>query len=154
MAKAFIAVQRGQDPYSALTPEEKEELRGASRRTASRTSAAHGDLKERPELIALGGLVAGLAGVGLGQLWLTVLGGALALAGMLLRGWARFRSNRLKNTLAAALAADERDLVFERLAAVLPARPAARGSGSCAGKRTAWAARSSCRKARLRRSGR
>jgi hypothetical protein len=38
---------------------------------------------------------------------------------VLLRGWARFRSNRLKNTLAAALADDRRDLVFERLAGVL-----------------------------------
>ena len=119
VAKAFIAVQRGQDPYAALTPDEKEELRAAAApyRVPDITGAR--DLKERPELIALGGLVAGLAGIGLGQLWLAVLGGALALAGMLLRGWARFRSNRLKNTLAVALADDDRDLVFERLAAVL-----------------------------------
>ena len=30
VAKAFVALQRGQDPFSALTPEEREEIRGAS----------------------------------------------------------------------------------------------------------------------------
>jgi hypothetical protein len=60
-----------------------------------------------------------LAGIGLDQLWLAAVGGALALGGVLLRSWARFRSNRLKNALAAALAADERELLFERLAGVL-----------------------------------
>jgi HD-GYP domain-containing protein (c-di-GMP phosphodiesterase class II) len=119
VAKAFIAVQRGQDPYAALTPDEKEELRAAAAPYRVPDISGARDLKERPELIALGGLVSGLAGIGLGQLWLAVLGGALALAGMLLRGWARFRSNRLKNTLAVALADDDRDLVFERLTAVL-----------------------------------
>ena len=59
--------------------------------------------------------MAGLAGIGLDQVGLAALGGAFAVAGVLLRGWA-VRSNRLKNTLAAALADDRRDLVFERLA--------------------------------------
>ena len=119
VAKAFIAVQRGQDPYTALSPEEKEELRAAAApyRVPDITGAR--DLKERPELVALGGLVAGLTGIGLDQLWLAALGGGFAVAGVLLRGWARFRSNRLKNTLAVALADDKRDLVFERLAGVL-----------------------------------
>ena len=96
VAKAFIAVQRDRDPYAALTPEEEEELRAAAApyRVPDITGAR--DLKERPELVALGGLVAGLAGIGLDQVWLAALGGAFAVAGVLLRGWARFRSNRLE----------------------------------------------------------
>lgn len=121
VAKAFIAVQRGLDPYAALSAEEKEELRAAAApyRVPDITGAR--DLKERPEIVALGGLVAALAGIGLAQLWLAVLGGAFALTGVLLRAWARFRSNRLKGSLAAALAADERKILFERLSAVLTA---------------------------------
>jgi HD-GYP domain-containing protein (c-di-GMP phosphodiesterase class II) len=119
VAKAFIAVQRDQDPYAALTPEEKEELRAAAAPYRIPDITGARDLKERPELVALGGLVTMLAGIGLGQLWLAAVGGGLALAGVLLRGWVRFRSNRLKNALAAALAASERELLFERLAGVL-----------------------------------
>ncbi|HEY8843596.1 MAG TPA: HD domain-containing phosphohydrolase, partial [Gaiellaceae bacterium] len=119
VAKAFIAVQRGQDPYAALTPEEQEELRAAAAPYRIPDITGARDLKERPELVALGGLVTMLAGIGLAQLWLAAVGGGLALAGVLLRGWVRFRSNRLKNAVAAALAADERELLFERLAGVL-----------------------------------
>ena len=83
VAKAFIAVQRGQDPYAALTPEEKEELRAAAApyRVPDITGAR--DLKERPELVALGGLVTMLAGIGLAQLWLAAVGGALRARGRL-----------------------------------------------------------------------
>jgi HD-GYP domain-containing protein (c-di-GMP phosphodiesterase class II) len=119
VAKAFVALQRGQDPFGALTPEEREELRAAAAPHRVPEIAGAHDLKERPELVALGGLVVALAGIGLDLLWLTAAGGALALAGVVLRGWMRFRANRLRRALSSALAAGERDLLFGRLAGVL-----------------------------------
>ncbi len=77
------------------------------------------DLRERPELVALGGLVAGLAGVGLHQPWLAAAGAIVTCAGLVLHAWVRLRANRLARALATALAADERTLVFEELARVL-----------------------------------
>src|SRR5207244_3859818 len=54
VAKAFVAVQRGLDPASVLSAAELREIRGAS---APYTLGVAGlaDLKERPELLALGG---------------------------------------------------------------------------------------------------
>jgi HD-GYP domain-containing protein (c-di-GMP phosphodiesterase class II) len=126
VARAFIAVQRGQDPWAALTPHEQEQLRGAS--TPYRVPEVRGarDLKERPELVALAGLIGGLAGVGLDQGWLAIAGGAVAFVGLVLRAWVRFRANRLSRALASALAASERTLVFEGLSDVLES---AAGSG-------------------------
>jgi HD-GYP domain-containing protein (c-di-GMP phosphodiesterase class II) len=116
VAKAFIAVQLGRDPYSVLTSEEAGELRGAA--TPYRLPRIPGarDLKERPELVALGGLVAALAGVGFGAPSLAVVGGAVACGGLFLRAWVRLRATRLRAAIAGALAADERPLVFGRLA--------------------------------------
>src|SRR5439155_2702269 len=77
------------------------------------------DLKERPELAALGGLIAALAGVGLGQAWLVAAGAAAACAGAILRASIRLRAARLRSAISAALAAGTRREVFERLAGVL-----------------------------------
>jgi HD-GYP domain-containing protein (c-di-GMP phosphodiesterase class II) len=119
VAKAFIAVQRGEDPFSVLTPEEEEQLRGAS--TPYRVPEIPGarDLKERPELIALGGVIAGLAGVGLGQRPLVVAGAVAAFVGLVLRAWVRLRANRLARALGSALAEPDRTRVFEGLGGVL-----------------------------------
>jgi len=115
VTKAFIAVQRGQDPFSVLSPEEQEEIRGAS--TPYRLPAIHGArrLRERPELVALAGVIVALGGVGLEQLWLVAAGIAAASLGFLLQVWVRLRANRLARALAAALAAGERPRVFEAL---------------------------------------
>jgi len=119
VAKAFVAFQRGQDPFANLTPEEREEISGSA--TPYRVPEIRGarDLKERPELIALAGVIGALAGVGLEQAWLVVAGVAATAVGLLLQAWVRLRSNRLARALAAALAAGERDRVFGELADVL-----------------------------------
>jgi HD-GYP domain-containing protein (c-di-GMP phosphodiesterase class II) len=119
VAKAFVAHRRGEDPYAALTPEEEDELRGAAvpRRLAALPGAR--DPKQRPDLLAAGGLVAALAGVGLRVPPLAFLGALVAAAGLFLRAWARLRTARLAGALRAALAGDERMVVFERLARVL-----------------------------------
>jgi hypothetical protein len=121
VAKAFIALQRGQDPYSPLTPEEQEELRSAAAPHHVPHLPGAGDLRERPELLALGGLVAALAGVGLDQPMVAVGGTVLAATGIVVRSWARYRSARVRRGLAAVLSAGERTQVFSRLAETLHA---------------------------------
>jgi HD-GYP domain-containing protein (c-di-GMP phosphodiesterase class II) len=115
VAKAFIALQRGEDPFSVLTAEEREQVRGAS--TPYRVPDIRGArrLHERPELIALAGVIAALAGVGLDQLWLIGAGVVAAVGGFVLQVWVRLRANRLARALAEALAAGERPRVFEAL---------------------------------------
>jgi HD-GYP domain-containing protein (c-di-GMP phosphodiesterase class II) len=115
VAKAFVALQRGEDPFSVLTPEEREEIRGAS--TPYRVPDIRGArrLRERPELVALAGVIGALGGVGLDQLWLVAGGIAAATTGFVLQVWVRLRANRLARALASALAAGERPRVFEAL---------------------------------------
>jgi HD-GYP domain-containing protein (c-di-GMP phosphodiesterase class II) len=119
VTKAFIAVQRGVDPYSVLSAEEQEELRNASAPYRVPTIPGAADLKERPEVLALGGLVGALAGVGLEQTWLVAAGCAAAAVGIVLRAWSRYRARRLGRSLAAVLAGDDGQAVFARLADVL-----------------------------------
>ena len=119
VAKAFVAVQRGVDPAAVLTPVELEELRGA---TVPYKIGLTGfvDLKERPELVALGGVVLVLAGLGLSQSWLAAAGTGIAVAGFVLRAVVRLRAERAAAALHRALgAAVEREQVFGRLAEVL-----------------------------------
>jgi HD-GYP domain-containing protein (c-di-GMP phosphodiesterase class II) len=119
VAKAFIALQRGREPFSVLTAEEQEQIRGASAPYRLPSIRGAHDVKERPELIALAGLIAGLGGVGVDQPWLGAGGAALACAGLLLQAWGRLRANRLARALAAALAANDRTEVFDGLGRVL-----------------------------------
>jgi HD-GYP domain-containing protein (c-di-GMP phosphodiesterase class II) len=119
VAKAFVAVQRGQDPWAALTPEQQEELRSASTPYSVPQIPGARDFKERPELVALGGLIGALAGIGLHQPWLVVAGAAALVAGLGLRAWSRFRAGRLRHALGATLAGDDPDAVFARLTEVL-----------------------------------
>jgi HD-GYP domain-containing protein (c-di-GMP phosphodiesterase class II) len=119
VAKAFIALQRGVNPYDALTPEEAHELRGAAAPHRVPALPGSGELKERPELVALGGLVGVLGGIGLDQPLVAALGAAITATGLIVHAWVRVRSNRLRRALAGALALDRRDLVFAELSRVL-----------------------------------
>jgi hypothetical protein len=119
VAKAFVAVQRGIDPTTVLTPGEVQEMRRASTPYRLRLDGA-GELKERPELLALGGVVVALAGLGFGQTWLTATGGALALAGLGLRAIVQVRAGRAAAALHRALGKhDERTKVFHRVVAAM-----------------------------------
>jgi HD-GYP domain-containing protein (c-di-GMP phosphodiesterase class II) len=115
VAKAFVAVQRGVDPTTVLTPEELAEIRSAS--TPYRIHVVGpGELKERPELLALGGVVLALAGLGFDQTWLTAAGGAIAVAGMALRAIVQVRAGRAAAALHRSLSGnDERTEVFQRV---------------------------------------
>jgi hypothetical protein len=116
VAKAFVAVQRGIDPASVLSAEELAELRGASAQYRIGL-AGPGELKERPELIALGGVVLALAGLGFAQNWLAASGAGIAVAGLALRALVRLRAERAEAALHRALGTgEERGRVFVRLA--------------------------------------
>ena len=116
VAKAFVAVQRGVDPATVLSAEELAELRGAS--APYRIGlAGPAELKERPELVALGGVVLVLAGLGFAQDWLTASGVGIAVAGLALRAVIRMQSERAAAALHRALGTgEEREGVFTRLA--------------------------------------
>jgi HD-GYP domain-containing protein (c-di-GMP phosphodiesterase class II) len=116
VAKAFVAVQRGLDPTTVLTPVELHEIRGAS--APYRIGLAGlSDLKERPETVALGGIVLALAGLGFDQPWLAASGGGVAVAGLALRGLVRVRADRAAAAVQRALGTgDDRGRVFGRLA--------------------------------------
>jgi HD-GYP domain-containing protein (c-di-GMP phosphodiesterase class II) len=119
VAKAFVAVQRGIDPATVLTPGELQGLRRASAPYRLHVGGI-GDLKERPELLALGGVVLGLAGLGFDQAWLTATGGAVALVGLGLRAVVQVRAGRVAAALHRALGTqEERARVFHGVVAAV-----------------------------------
>ena len=119
VAKAFVAVQRGIHPETVLTRDELDEMRRASAPYRIRV-VGPGELKERPELLALGGVVLALAGLGFGQTILTIAGGAVAFAGLVLRAIVQVRAGRAAAALHRALGAqDERSAVFQRVVAAM-----------------------------------
>src|SRR5712691_6048680 len=115
VAKAFVAVQRGADPATVLSADELAELRGASAPyRIGLTGPA--ELKERPELVALGGVILALAGLGFAQDWLAASGAGIAVAGLALRALIRLRAERAAAALHRALGTgEERVRVFARL---------------------------------------
>jgi hypothetical protein len=115
VGKAFVAVQRGLDPAEALTPEELAEIRGASVSYRIPGLPGAADLAQRPELLALGGLVLALAGLGFGDAWLTAVGTLIGAVGVILRTRARIRSERLTDSLRSALEGSDRESVFGAL---------------------------------------
>jgi HD-GYP domain-containing protein (c-di-GMP phosphodiesterase class II) len=119
VAKAFVAVQRGIDPVTVLSRDELEEIRGASAQYRIGL-AGPAELKERPELLALGGVVIALAGLGFGQDWLAAGGAGIAAAGLVLRGIVGVRAERAAAAVRRALGVgDERGRTFERLTAAV-----------------------------------
>jgi HD-GYP domain-containing protein (c-di-GMP phosphodiesterase class II) len=115
VAKAFVAVQRGADPDTVLSAEELSELRGASA-PYKIGLAGPSELKEQPELVALGGVVLTLAGLAFAQDWLAASGAGIAVAGLTLRALIRLRAERAAAALHRALeTGEERERVFARL---------------------------------------
>lgn len=119
VAKAFVAVQRGLDPATVLSAQELDEIRRASAPYRIRLAGV-GEVKERPELVVLGGIVLALGGLGFGQTWLAIAGGGVALAGLALRAVVQVRAGRIAASLHRALGAnDERTQVFRRVATAM-----------------------------------
>ena len=103
-------------PRPCCRPPSWTSLRGASTQYVI-DLAGPGELKERPELLAFGGVVVALAGLGFAQNWLAVAGGAIALMGLALRALMQVRAERVAAALHRALSTgDERERAFARLA--------------------------------------
>jgi hypothetical protein len=119
VARAFVAVQRGIDPAAVLSGAELADLRSASAPyRAGLTGAA--DLKERPELVALGGVVLALLGLAFAQNLLAATGTGVAVAGLLLRAVVRHRAERAAAALQRAVGSGEDGApVFARVADAL-----------------------------------
>jgi putative nucleotidyltransferase with HDIG domain len=110
VAKAFVAVQRGQSPFAALEPHEAAELRAAPARYRLPAIPGARDLKERPGIVAVAGTLLGLIGIGTGDVVVTAVGAAAAAVGGALAKRVRIRAVRLANDLRQAVgAADVED---------------------------------------------
>ena len=119
VARAFVAVQRGLAPDDVLTPDELQEIRGASASYRRRLVPVGRRVTERPDLLALGGIVAALVGLAFGEPWLAIAGAAVGAAGVALRTVARVRSERLVGAVRRSLQATTRDGVFAGVATVV-----------------------------------
>jgi putative nucleotidyltransferase with HDIG domain len=120
VAKAFVAVQRGEDPRRVLTAQELEQLREAV--IPYRLPGVPGarDLSDRPELVALGGVTLALVAAAFGQVELVIAGGAVGAVGLLLYVVRTIRVGRLADAvLEAAGHGIERDGSFDAVAPVL-----------------------------------
>ena len=124
IARAFVALRRGQPIEDALDPSEITALRDAtvSYRLPHRPTPR--DLPDRPELAVVTGLVVGLLGAAVGNLPIAVLGGACAAAGLSLRGFRRLRAARLVDELRRAVAASPEPIGLFEWARAAIAKPA------------------------------
>jgi hypothetical protein len=115
IARAFIAVQRGQDPTAVIRAEELSAIRDASALPPS-TVRRPVDVFGRPDLIALAGGGAFLIALGLGQTIVATIGAVVAVVGLKVWHRARKRVSRLTAALEeAGVAAGDQGHLFGRL---------------------------------------
>ncbi|MFL5927429.1 MAG: HD-GYP domain-containing protein, partial [Gaiellaceae bacterium] len=103
VTKAFVAVQRGIDPKAVLTAEELAELRDAAIPYRLPGIPGARDLRDRPELVALGGVTLALVAAAFGQVAIVVIGGAVGIAGLLLYVARRVRGGHLAEAILEAV---------------------------------------------------
>ncbi len=115
IARAFVAVQRGQDPAAVVRSEELSAIRDASALPAS-TARGPIDLFGRPDLIALAGGGGFLVGFGMQLTIVAVIGAAVALVGLKVWHGTRKRVSRLTADLEEAWdVAGDQAHIFGRL---------------------------------------
>ncbi|HMI99186.1 MAG TPA: HD domain-containing phosphohydrolase [Gaiellaceae bacterium] len=115
IARAFIAVQRGEDPAAVIRAEELATIRDASALPPS-TVREPVDVFGRPDLIALAGGGACLVALGLGQPIVAAVGAVAALVGLVVWQRTRKRVSRLTATLEEAWDVEgDQALIFGRL---------------------------------------
>ena len=120
VAKAFVAVEQGQDPAVALDPDELAELRDAAIPYRLPVIPGARDLRDRPELIAIAGVTLALVAAAFSQLELVLAGSAVGLFGLLLYVRRRTRVARLTQALLDTVGrAQSREASFDDLTAVL-----------------------------------
>jgi hypothetical protein len=102
VAAAFVAVRRGEDPASRLEAADLAALREASVPYRSGLPRP-GELRRRPELVAIAGGIVALVGLGNGLVEVAALGGALAVGGVGLWAVRELLSRRLGTALDEAI---------------------------------------------------
>ncbi len=122
IARAFIAVQRGQDPVGVIRAEEVTAIRDASALPPSRVRGSV-DVFGRPDLIALAGGGAVLVGLGLGLTIVAAIGAVVAVVGLKVWHRTRKRVSRLTAALEEAwgVAGDQAHIFGRLVDAVEPA---------------------------------
>jgi hypothetical protein len=120
VAKAFVAVERGQDPTIVLSGSELAELRDAAVPYRLPMIPGARDLRDRPELIAIAGFALALVAAAFQQLEIALVGAAVGLFGLLfyVRRGAGVAS-LVKSLLDAAAGASGREESFDEVAAAL-----------------------------------
>src|SRR5579884_288261 len=118
-AKAFVAMQRGEDPLAALDADERARLRelwlSRTRTPAARLAA----LRCPPETVAIAAVAEALAAISAGQAWLALPGAAAGVSCLLfVRRRSRIRV-RLVEALSAALGAEIASVRFPAFATAL-----------------------------------
>ena len=106
LARAFVAMHRGEDPRAALGPEDHSDLADLWNGVASRPALMRYLDANRPETVVLAGIVAALSLLGAGVAAVAPVGAATALLGV---GWIALDSRRLRRlsaSLGATLGAD------------------------------------------------
>jgi hypothetical protein len=120
VAKAFVAVERGQDPAIVLSESELAELRDAAVPYRLPVIPGARDLRDRPELVAIAGFALALVAAAFGQVEIALGGTAIGLFGLLLYVRRRTRGARLvQSVLDAAGRALSRENSFDEVAAEL-----------------------------------
>jgi HD-GYP domain-containing protein (c-di-GMP phosphodiesterase class II) len=120
VARAFVAVQRGQDPAEVLTPEELAEIRDAATPPTAPVPTL-GEVFRRPDVAALTGGALVLVGLGTALYPLVVGGAIVTLVG--LRTWhaARRRIARLTKAFSKTASAGDQAQMFGAFVDVIPA---------------------------------
>jgi putative nucleotidyltransferase with HDIG domain len=120
VAKAFVAVERGQDPATVLSEDELGELRDAAVPYRVPVIPGARDLRDRPELIAIAGVTLALVAAAFHQFELVAAGGIVGFAGLVLYVRRRMAVARMTQTVLDAIGhGQDRDASFDHLAPVL-----------------------------------
>jgi putative nucleotidyltransferase with HDIG domain len=120
VAKAFVAVERDQDPVTRLSPEELAQLRDAAVPYRLPVLPGARDLRDRPELIAIAGVTLALVAAAFDQLELVLAGAAVGLFGLLLYVRRRTRVAQVTQAMLDAVgSAQSRETSFDRLTTLL-----------------------------------
>jgi putative nucleotidyltransferase with HDIG domain len=120
VAKAFVALELGEDPTTVLTADEVTELRDAAIPYRLPVVPGARDLHDRPELVAIAGVTVALVAAAFQQLELVIAGGAVGAVGLLLYVRRRIKVARLTQAVLDALGrATDRDSAFDAVSAVL-----------------------------------
>src|SRR6478672_6657258 len=120
VAKAFVAVERGQEPAAVLDAEELAQLRDAAIPYRLPVIPGARDLRDRPELIAIAGVTLALVAAAFQQLELVLAGGAVGVVGLALYVRRRIAVARLTQSVLDAVGhGQNREASFDQLTPVL-----------------------------------